>query len=290
MRVNAYLLAADPTWIEPSVRSYYGVVEKIFVSYDRDKIGWTGAPIAADECIERIRAIDVDRKVRLVEGSFFRKDSSPMENDTAQRQHALTEAGKDADWVVELDTDEVMPDAPYFVDRLREVPPDREACMWPMRVMFKQLSATSFLEVSTRGRTPYSEYPGPVACRPGVKLIAARRSSGPQWRHGIRYGWWDYLVRPTIRPDALIEPGKAVLHFSWARNDDEIRRKLSSWSHARDFDREAYLNDVWRASESRWRSLRNFHPVQPALWPALRIVDLPPALCARPTKAPGKDV
>ena len=43
----------------------------------------------------------MDGKVRLLGGSYYRPGSSPMENDTNQRQHALAAAGERADWVVE---------------------------------------------------------------------------------------------------------------------------------------------------------------------------------------------
>ena len=42
MRLTAYILAADPAWIEASIQSYYDIVEQIVVCYDRDRLGWTG--------------------------------------------------------------------------------------------------------------------------------------------------------------------------------------------------------------------------------------------------------
>jgi hypothetical protein len=281
VRLTAYILAADPAWIEPSVRSYYDIVEEIVVCYDTDRLGWTGAPIAVDECIDRVRAVDVDRKVRLLGGSYYRSGSDPMENDTNQRQHALAAAGERADWVVELDTDEVMPDARYFSTRLSEIPREYHACFWPMRVMFKQVSPTRFLEVSTRFRTLCWEYPGPVACRPGVRLTHARRTSSPAWTFGVSYSLWTLLNRTSVPANARIAAEKAVVHFSWARSDEEIRRKVSGWSHSRDFDAEAYVRDVWGRAETRWRSYRNFHPVQPDTWPALRPVELANLLASR---------
>jgi hypothetical protein len=274
VRLTAYILAADPAWIESSVRSYYHIVEEIVVSYDRDRLGWTGAPIPVDECIDRVRSVDVDRKVRLLGGSYYRSGSSPMENDTNQRQQALAAAGERADWVVELDTDEVMPDALYFSKRLSAIPAEYHACFWPMRVMFKQVSPTRFLEVSTRFRTLYCEYPGPVACRPDVRLTHARRTTSPAWTFGVAYGLSTWLSRPNAPVNARIDAAKTVVHLSWARSDEEIRRKVSGWSHSRDFDTEAYVRDVWGQAETRWRSYRNFHPVQPTTWPALRLVEL----------------
>ena len=281
MRLTAYILAADPAWIEASIQSYYDIVEQIVVCYDRDRLGWTGAPIAVDECIDRVRAIDVDGKVRLLGGSYYRPGSSPMENDTNQRQHALAAAGERADWVVELDTDEVMPDARYFARRLEEIPEQYHACFWPMRVMFKQVSSTRFLEVSTRFRTLCWEYPGPVACRPTVRLTHARRTRSPAWTFSVRYSLWNVLNRTSVRANASIPADKTVVHLSWARSPEEIKRKVRGWGHSLDFDTEAYVRDVWGHAETRWRSYRNFHPVEPNTWPALRPVKLTDVLASR---------
>jgi hypothetical protein len=222
--------------------------------------------------------VDVDRKVRLLGGSYYRPGSTPMENDTNQRQHALAAAGERADWVVELDTDEVMPDAKGFVQRLAGIPVEYGACFWPMRVMFKQLDATRFLEVATRFRRPFAEYPGPIACRPNVRLTLARRTDARLWVVGMRDGLWDRLSRRQPEANDYIGSRDAVLHFSWARSEDEIRRKLRSWSHSHDFDTDAYLTNVWLGSETRWRSYRDLHPIWPKVWPALRVVDLPRGL------------
>ena len=214
-------------------------------------------------------------------GEVYNLLFGPLTDDTNQRQHALAAAGERADWVVELDTDEVMPDAGYFATRLSDIPAEYHACFWPMRVMFKQVSPTRFLEVSTRFRTLCWEYPGPVACRPGVRLTHARRTSSLAWTFGVSYSLWNLLNRTSVRANARIAAQKTVVHLSWARSDEEIRRKVRGWGHSRDFDTEAYVRDVWGHAETRWRSYRNFHPVEPDTWPALRPVELASLLDSR---------
>src|SRR5437763_17068175 len=103
MRLKAYILAADPNWIEASVLSYYDHVDEIVVSYDDSGIGWSGHPIPVDECLRRLRAIDERKKFRFVGGSYFRPGHSPMANDTNQRQCAIDAIGDSADWIIELD-------------------------------------------------------------------------------------------------------------------------------------------------------------------------------------------
>ena len=105
-RIKAYVLAADPTWLERSVGAYYPFVDEIVVSYDRSSRGWTGAPVPVEECLTRLRVLDGDGKMRFCPGDFSSPVQDPMENDTLQRGVALQLASQEADWVLQLDTDE----------------------------------------------------------------------------------------------------------------------------------------------------------------------------------------
>ena len=77
MKLAAYILAADPAWIDWSVPSYYDLVDRIIVSYDGDGLGWTGAPLQIEECLNRLRAIDVAYRTIAAEGgrAVFGKSS-----------------------------------------------------------------------------------------------------------------------------------------------------------------------------------------------------------------------
>jgi hypothetical protein len=274
--INAYVLAAEPSWIEASITSYYAIVDTIFVSYDRSGRGWTGTPIPVAECLDRLRAVDIDQKMRFCPGDYARPGHSPIENDTFQRQCALEEASRGAEWVLSLDTDEVLPDAARFRRRLREeVPAAFVAVEWPMRTFFRRSDSGVFLEVCTFFRRQLSEYPGPVASRPGVVLRCARHvERGPCWRYEIRAKGYDPLERRVYRAHGIIPKSEAILHFSWARSDEDMQSKLSSWSHNRDFDTRCYFEQVWKPALRRWPFMTNFHPVWPRLWPALRPVHL----------------
>lgn len=52
-----------------------------------------------------------------------------------------------------------------------------------------------------------------------------------------------------------------VHHFSWARTDEEVWRKISHYAHAQDFNIDHWFNNVWK----RWRtSYHNVHPTNPS--------------------------
>lgn len=178
MRINAYILAADPAWIEASVLSYYDIVNEIIVSYDEKKTSWTGTPIAVDECLARLRAIDHGNKMRYCPGHYARLDYHPMENETYQRQCALDEASGGADWVLQLDADELLPNCKVFLEIL-EMASEQEisAVEWPMRVLFQRLHDGTYLQVCSSDGSDVFEYPAPVAIRPNKTLVHARRSA-----------------------------------------------------------------------------------------------------------------
>ena len=61
----------------------------------------------------------------------------------------------------------------------------------------------------------------------------------------------------------------AARRFTFATSEARIVEKLSTGSHAREFDTSPFLNQ-WRRADERWADLRDFHPLSPETWPALR--------------------
>jgi hypothetical protein len=289
MVINAYLLAAEPAYIEASVSSYYDVVERIIVSYDRAGRGWTGAALPVAECLDRLRAIDPAKKMRFCPGDFARPGHPPIENDTEQRRHALEAARSGADWVLAIDTDEVVPDAAALVRRLEDVSPGFPAVEWPMRSFFRRLNAGVFLEVCTPSWRQLSEYPGCVATRGKVTLVQARRVREAVWRFDIRSTGIDPLEGGPYTAHGVVAGSEAIFHFSWARSESELLDKVRSWGHSKDFDWQRYVDRVWKPAPWRWPWTRNFHPVTPRRWPALRPWKVPGRLLTAETRSSSRE-
>jgi hypothetical protein len=276
MRLAAYVLAADPAWVERSIRSYYAVVDEIVVSYDRDGRSWTGTQIPVDECVRRLQALDPDGKLRLAPGDFAGHGGTPMEGETAQRRAALAEAGRNADWVLQLDTDEVLPDPAALLDALRVAEElGLHAVEWPMRLLFRSLSGGRFLEVCARGGADCFEYPGPIAVRPSVSLVEARRAEGSFLRPVVRGD--DRSLQVAREPETgelrrlELSPEQAILHYSWAGPSSRVRRKLGSWGHSGGLRSLAFYHLRWKPAPLLWPRMRDFHPFARGLWPALKV-------------------
>jgi hypothetical protein len=237
MRINAYILAADPAWIEASVLSYYDMVNKIVVSHDDKSTSWTGTPIPVEECLSRLRAIDRDRKMIYSPGHYARLDHHPMENETYQRQCALDEAGKDADWVLQLDTDEVLMNLDIFKSCLNDAGAGKFAAMlYPARWLYQKVRNGIYLERCARFWRIQAGYPGPVAVRSGIKLRLARQCDVKTFRVDFSVNSDTPVPTGKSTVHRAVRLGQAIAHFSWVRSYEQMVAKSNSSGHAKDFD------------------------------------------------------
>ncbi len=274
-KIKAYVLAADPTWLELSVGAYYSRVEEIVVSFDRSGLGWTGSPVPVEECLTRLSVLDVDKKMRFVPGDFSSKVRDPMENDTRQRGIALQLASEGADWVLQLDTDEFLPvpDALFNAVQKADIS-GLEGVEWPMRVLYRGLEGGAALEVCAPDGGDHFEYIAPVAVRAGSRLRHSRRTSGSFLRAVVRGDSRSLQLKRPLEPgesrEERLAPEEAILHNSWARTPLELARKLASWSHSSARAWRHYLLH-WLPASFLWRVQRNVHPFFGPVWPALRV-------------------
>lgn len=172
MRLSACLIAADPAWIEASVLSYYNAVDRIFVSYDVD-----GDPIEVETALRRLRVIDAERKLVLVPGKYGRSA------ETFQRQAVLDEASVGVDWVLQIDTNEVIGDLLTFLGALTEA--NRRGfggLEYPARNFYRQIGGTNFLECCRPGWRVAAGYSGPVAVRARSTLLSGRHCDTSLYR------------------------------------------------------------------------------------------------------------
>lgn len=265
LRLNAYVLAADPWWLEESIGGYYDLVDRIIVSYDQDAISWTGTPLPVEDCLARIRAIDTHGKCDYRPGHFSRLEHQPMENDTHQRSLALAAASEGCDWVLQLDTDEVIQDPAEFLDCLAEADSRGASGLeYPSRYLYARTSGGNFLEMSSPLWGLMGNYPGPVAVAAGTRPRHARQADVDLFRvdfssHNTdpRHPF-DAIVHRVIRPEA------GILHYYWVRSEEYMLRKTRWSGHADTYSEPKRIRD-WR-----WRMR---HPVLTTLSAPFQPVD-----------------
>jgi hypothetical protein len=277
LRLTAYVLLGDPHYLAASIASYYAYVSRIVACHDADGLSWSGEPLDLDTCLAEVRAADPAGKVDVVTGHFSAPDRPLLESDTRQRQVALDAASDNADWVLQLDTDEVALDAGRLVAAVSTAATRGYAAVdYPSRWLFARRSAHRYVELSSRWGRPAMTYPGPLAVRAGTHLTLARQQGAARYRLDVCARSTD-PAQPASVVHEVVPLSQAVLHFSWVRPREEMLRKSRVSSHARDFD--------WAAALDRWeRSAR--HPWLYALGNPIRRYDALPGRWLRPTTLP----
>jgi hypothetical protein len=137
----------------------------------------------------------------------------------------------------------------------------REGLHYPSRWIYCHACDGSWLELSNRWGRPAAGYPGALAIRGGTRLAHARQSSGSLYRVDFRSRNTDPWRSRHEPVDATVRVDQAILHFSWARSEEDLRTKAVVSGHAEHFD--------WTAAIDKWR-WRCRHPRLASLGTPLR--------------------
>ncbi|MGE9808309.1 hypothetical protein [Janibacter sp. G1551] len=252
MRIHAYVLAGDPAWAAESIRSYYGLVDRIIVSHDRGKRSWSGHPMRVDAALAAIRSADPDGKVSVVVGDHSDPDTPVLTVETAQRQHALDAASEGSDVVLQLDTDEVVMDAETLQAHVVAMQTRGAIGLeYPLRDFYTWVGRGRYLERCHRSWRTQAAYPGPVAVISGATLAHCRQSEGELYRVDVRPTNTDPWHPRTAPVHAVVPPASAIAHLSWVRTEEDMELKSSTSGYASSRD--------WEADLTRWRR-RARHP------------------------------
>ncbi|GAA4345809.1 hypothetical protein [Microbacterium rhizosphaerae] len=245
MRINAYVLVADPSFLKASLSAYYDRVEKIILSYDRSGLSWTGTPLPIQQCLDIVAELDTDGKCVEAPGSYARLDHDPLDNDTFQRQEALDIASDHASWVLQLDTDEVMLNQERFFAVLDHADAAGAVGLdYPSRLLYSRSAPGRYLEKCDRRWRLSASYPGPLAVKAGTDLRLARQIDGQRYRADFRSTNTDPWGSRALRIDETVHRDDAIMHFSWVRDVEVMRRKLGWSGHAPELADPAIF-DIW---------------------------------------------
>jgi hypothetical protein len=266
------VLLADPAYLIESLTSYYDIAATIVIAYDEDGLSWTGKPLDLETCFALIDRVDRDKKVERLPGCFHGGDRSPLEFETFERNTAIRHLGDSVDWVLQIDSDEVVANPARLVASVdRAEVHGASAVEFPARWLYGHVGGQRYLERCRRFWGVSAGFPGPIAVRAGTELRIARQCDAPLWRVDFRPHNTDPAHPRTARVDEVIDPSDGIWHFSWVRSEDEMRAKGASSGHAREVD--------WMTEIDRWL-WRCRHPY---LTTALTPVRGQPAVVGAPT-------
>lgn len=251
-RCNGYALLGDPAFLAASIRSYYPLVDKIFLSHDRDGLSWSGRQLPIDACTREAEAADPEGKIVFLSGRYARPKQHPLDSETEQRRQTLEAASAGVDWTLQIDSDEIVPDLQSFSSALAMAhETGANALDYPSRWFYSRAEDGRYLERSSRWWRVCSSYPGPLAVRAGTRLTLARQCEGRHYRVDVRRRNADPARPATSVVHAVVPASSAILHFSWVRTRSEMEEKALISGHAGDFD--------WRKRISDW-TFRSAHP------------------------------
>ncbi len=261
-RLGAYLLLGDPAYLEQCIHSLYAIAERIVVVFDEDGLSWTKRSLPIEHCLSVVKRLDTGGKVSWLPGNFHDTGLAPLEAETLERNAGIAELGRTVDWVVQIDTDEVLGNPARFVASIgRADAAGRSALDYPARWLYGHVGGRTYLERCRRAWGISAGYPGPVAVRAGTTLRLARQCDVPIWRVDFRPRNTDPFHPPDVPVDETVDPSDAIWHFSWVRSEEEMRAKSTSSGHVDDLD--------WGKEIDRWL-VRCRHPHLTTLLTPLR--------------------
>ncbi|NMC64407.1 MAG: glycosyltransferase family 2 protein [SAR324 cluster bacterium] len=217
----------DCKWLEAAVKSVYEKVDSIYFMVGNRP--WNGEKGSNKNTLEKIASIkDPRSKFKLIKGKWS--------SETEERNAGLEALKKDGfDYCFVLDSDEVY-DKKQLAEFFKLITEKRYVPAWRIRMLTYWKSEHFRIE-------PPEAYQPVVVLKVGDIVFRDKREiSSPQ--------------SESIPPELCV-----MHHMSYARSDNEILRKISTFSHADQMIPNWYEN-VWKAWDENMQ-LRNLHPCWP---------------------------
>lgn len=239
-----YLISYDYEYVKNSLPLLYDDVDYIAIAVDINRRTWTGKPFEIpDAFFQWLKIFDVSNKIHLYEDDFCDLNITTMECETRERNMLSQFMGKGG-WHVQIDTDEYFIDFKSFKKYITKyIDYDVEhVLLVPFYTIFKE-DENGFYIVKDA-----EEYV-PVAFN-NPKFIRARYTE---------------CTNKHVVPSP-------VLHQSWAKDEEQIRKKIENWGHKNDFDTEKYFQ-LWSFVDSyTYKHLKNLHPLAENGWKSLEYI------------------
>lgn len=247
MKIVAYVMAADPAYLQSSVSSYYQQVDKIVVTYDRNHLGWTGKPVRTNQCLSLLRHLDVDNKCLYFEGDYARPEyfSDPNKNETFQRNRSLDIARQYGDWILQLDTDEVLPKALVLSSLVSEAVQHSCTSVWYPMLWIFSVNRRGVTVASNRRLVPIADFPGPILLERNQRVVYSRHEANRSTALSFACNAVLGSVPETIVITKSLSWDELIYHYSIERSESDFQMKAQNNGHAFEVD--------WALAYRRWK-------------------------------------
>lgn len=248
-----FCVSYDWYLMKHSLPLVYPYADKICLAIDKQRRAWTGDKFEIEEeaFYRFVKESDPDNKILLLEADLVDVNLNARQNCNRHR-HLIADALGKGGWHVQIDSDEYFTDFKAFVEGLKRINPNPSSEEEPMNVccpfyvIYKEVEG-GFLMVDNGSAMPEM-----------IPMATTR----PQYERARQNNFYNYYL------------DSPVLHQSWARSEEELWFKINNWGHSAEElqkrqGRVSYFN-LWKSLDClNYFYVKNIHPVQPEVWPAL---------------------
>jgi hypothetical protein len=236
------LIAYDYEYLLENIPTYIDHVDEIILGIDRHRKSWSGISFEIPESFfERLKALDPQNKVKIVEDEFWQHNSNSTELMTRER-NMLTTYVADGNWIVSIDADEFLLDIPELTQFLKDNNDETVLIYANWITLFKKVGQNYL--IIENDYEDIERFP----------LATKLKNSFS-------------LNRQTAQ--TVVFSPICCIHKSWARTPEELDLKLAQRGGFSIADFAA----SWRSlDETNYKEWNDFHPLEPKLWRKLVLV------------------
>lgn len=243
-----YCVHEDDRWLEASLESVYPACDAIVVLLGERP--WNGEPRDNSSTVGILRSFpDPEGKITVTSGAW------PSETDQRNAGMEIVAAGG-FDYCLVVDADEVYETA-ELSRMIRHVSSRRYVPAW-------RIGMATYWKLDLHRIDPPEPYKPAAFLRPGKGRFTDKREIGEGYSETI--------------PEEL----GVFHHLSYARSDDEVLRKITTFSHAHEMI-PGWFENVWKRWDSD-PSMEDIHPCWPSAYKRavkVQVESLPSALRKR---------
>lgn len=238
-----FLLSYDYDKLRTAIPLVYEYADKIFIAQDENFTTWNGNKFQVeDSFFSWLQEIDKDHKIEIYKDNFYIPTLNAIQNDTRER-HLLSLKMGIGNWLIQIDSDEYIPDFKSFVSQLKkhdhflDNPKDN-----PIQVAGFHVDIYKYLDN------------GLLYVKNTCKVLLA--TNYPNYK----------LARQSY--ERVIYVKTLAFHESLARTEEDLQFKLKNWGHNHELNTE-FLTKWKKANKDNFKEIQNVFYLNPKQWKSL---------------------
>lgn len=238
-----FLLSYDFEKLYTAIPLVYENADKIFIAQDENFNTWNGNKFkVAPRFFDWLKEIDIANKIEIYKDNFYIPTLNAIQNDTRER-HLLSLKMGIGNWLIQIDSDEYIPDFKGFVNQLKKYdyyldnPKEN-----PIQISGFHVDIYKYLD------------DGLLYVKNTCKVLLA--TNYPNYK----------LARQSY--ERVIYVNTLVFHESLARMEEDLQFKLKNWGHNHELNTE-FLTKWKKANKDNFKEIQNVFYLNPKQWKSL---------------------